>query len=154
MVISSHNSFLVLFDKIASVYFICKINIWKWPEQGTGTVPVVSAHFCSLSTAAKFHRALCSYDGASMRCASKYTRSVFTSAAQRRAAYVWTAHCGADDFTQSTHTHTSLTAIFPGPPGWAGTRKVNKSGFYWSKEQWVAVASAGPYASLHLAPDR
>ena len=27
-------------------------------------------------------------------------------------------------------------------------------GFYWSKRQWVAVASAGPYASLHLAPDR
>ena len=25
---------------------------------------------------------------------------------------------------------------------------------YWSKRQWVAVASAGPYASLHLAPAR
>ena len=53
-----------------------------------------------------------------------------------------------------THTHTCLTALFPGLPGWAGTRKVNQSGFYWSKRQWVAVASAGPYASLHLAPDR
>ena len=30
----------------------------------------------------------------------------------------------------------------------------NQSGFYWSKRQWVAVASAGLYASLHLAPDR
>ena len=28
------------------------------------------------------------------------------------------------------------------------------SGFYWSKRQWMAVASAGPYASLHPAPDR
>jgi len=37
-----------------------------------------------------------------------------------------------------THTHTRIMA----------------SGFYWSKRQWVAVASAGPYASLHLAPDR
>ena len=27
-------------------------------------------------------------------------------------------------------------------------------GFCWSKRQWVAVASAGPHASLHLAPDR
>jgi len=53
-----------------------------------------------------------------------------------------------------THTHTRLTALFPGLPGWAGTRKVNESGFYWSERQWVAVASAGPYASLHLAPDR
>jgi len=25
---------------------------------------------------------------------------------------------------------------------------------YWSKRQWVAVASVGPYANLHLAPDR
>jgi len=29
----------------------------------------------------------------------------------------------------------------------------NQSGFYWSKRQWVAVASAGPYAILHLVPD-
>jgi len=26
--------------------------------------------------------------------------------------------------TETTHTHTCLTALFPGPPGWAGTRKV------------------------------
>ena len=38
---------------------------------------------------------------------------------------------------------TRLTALFPGI-----------SGFYWSNRQWVAVASAGPYESLHLAPDR
>jgi len=54
--------------------------------------------------------------------------------------------------TLHTHTH--------GPP-LSGTTRVsryqkgkNQSGFYWSKRQWVAVASAGPYASLHLAPDR
>ena len=52
-----------------------------------------------------------------------------------------------------THTHTRLTALFPGLPRSAGTRKVNQSGFYWSKRQWVAAASAGPYASLHLAPN-
>jgi len=54
----------------------------------------------------------------------------------------------------TTHTHTRLTALCSGLPGWAGTRKYNQSGFYWSKRQWVAVASAGPYASLHLAPVR
>ena len=32
--------------------------------------------------------------------------------------------------------------------------RYNQSGFYWSKRQWVSVASAGLYASLHLAPDR
>jgi len=53
-VISKHNSFRVLFDKIVSVYFIWKKNNmyifwhWKWPAQGTSTVPVVSAHFRSL----------------------------------------------------------------------------------------------------------
>jgi len=53
-----------------------------------------------------------------------------------------------------THTHP-----FNGPL--SGTTHVsryqkgkNQSGFYWSKRQWVAVASAGPHASLHLAPDR
>jgi len=25
---------------------------------------------------------------------------------------------------------------------------------YWSKRQWVAVASAAPCANLHLSPDR
>ena len=29
-----------------------------------------------------------------------------------------------------------------------------QSGFYWSKRQWVAVASAGPYARLHFAPTK
>ena len=51
------------------------------------------------------------------------------------------------------HTHT-FNGPFSGIPGWAGTRKVSQSGFYWSKRQWAAVASAGPHASLHLAPDR
>ena len=32
-----------------------------------------------------------------------------------------------------------------------GSQKLNRPG---RKRQWVAVASAGPYASLHLAPDR
>ena len=50
-------------------------------------------------------------------------------------------------------TRTHLTALCPGLHGWASTRKVNQSGFYWSKRQWVAVKSAGPYASLHLAPE-
>ena len=49
------------------------------------------------------------------------------------------------------HTHP-----FNGPL--SGTTQVSRyqkglSGFYWSRRQWVAVASAGPYASLHLAPD-
>jgi len=42
----------VLFDKIASVYFVEKNVLiflhWKWPAEGTGTVPIVSAHFRSL----------------------------------------------------------------------------------------------------------
>ena len=41
-----------------------------------------------------------------------------------------------------THTHTRLTALFPGLSGWAGTGKVNQSGFYWSKRQWAICKSA------------
>ena len=71
-----------------------------------------------------------------------------------------------------THTHT-FNSPFPGLPGWAGTRKVKPIRILLKQEtvsgsgisravcksaprsrQWVAVASAGPYASLHLAPDR
>ena len=53
-----------------------------------------------------------------------------------------------------TDTDTRLTALFPGLPRWAATRKVKPNWFYWSKRQWVAVAPAGPYGSLHVAPDR
>ena len=56
------------------------------------------------------------------------------------------------DHWLTTHTHTRLTALFPRLPGWAGTRNLKQIWIYWSKRQWVAVASAGPYASLHLAP--
>jgi len=45
----------------------------------------------------------------------------------------------------------ALVQNYPGEPV---QERYNQSGFYWSKRQWVAVASAGPYASLHLAPDR
>jgi len=34
------------------------------------------------------------------------------------------------------------------------TRKVKPIWIYWSKRQWVAVASAGQYANQHLNPDR
>ena len=53
-----------------------------------------------------------------------------------------------------TITHNRLMALFWDYLGEPVPERENQSGFYWSKRQWVAVASAGPYASLHLAPDR
>jgi len=50
-----------------------------------------------------------------------------------------------------THTHAHLTALFRDYPGKPVPERKNQSGFYWSKRQWIAVASAGPYASLQLA---
>jgi len=47
-----------------------------------------------------------------------------------------------------------LPGLYPGLPGWATTRKVKTIWIYWRKRYWMAVASAGPYANLHLAPDR
>ena len=62
------------------------------------------------------------------------------------------------DIVTHAHAHTH-THPFNGP--FSGTTRVSRyqkgktlSGFYCSKRQWVAVASAGPYASLHLAADR
>jgi len=47
---SNHNSCRVLFDKIASVYFKDKFVFlhWKWPSDGTNTVPIVPAYCRSL----------------------------------------------------------------------------------------------------------
>jgi len=56
---------------------------------------------------------------------------------------------------QKTHTHTPVSRPFVQDyPGEPVPERYNQSGFYWSKRQWVAVAPAGPYASLYLAPDR
>ena len=49
-----------------------------------------------------------------------------------------------------THTHGPLFGTTR--VSWYQKGKTN-SGFYWSKRQWVAVASAVPYASLHLAQE-
>ena len=49
------------------------------------------------------------------------------------------------------YTHIHFTALCLGLSEWASTRKVKP---IWSKRQWVAAASAGPNASLQLAPDR
>jgi len=53
-----------------------------------------------------------------------------------------------------THTHIRLTAFVRDYSGEPVPERQNQSGFYWRKRQWVAVAPAGPYASLHLAPDK
>ena len=55
-----------------------------------------------------------------------------------------------------THTHT-----YPFNGHFSGTTQVSRYqkgktnlDFTEAKRQWVAVASAGTYASLHLTPDR
>jgi len=62
-----------------------------------------------------------------------------------------------------THTHTHTTVLWPSlilsRTIWvsrhqkAKTRKVKPIWIYWSKRQWVAVASAAPYTNFHLDPD-
>ena len=62
-------------------------------------------------------------------------------------------------FPFSCMHYDTHTRPFNGP--FSGTTRVGRYqkgktnlDLYWSKRQWVAVASAGPYASLHLAADR
>ena len=44
-----------------------------------------------------------------------------------------------------------FTTLCPWLPRWVGTRRINHSGFCWSRHDGVAVASAEPYASyLHF----
>jgi len=49
----------------------------------------------------------------------------------------------------SQYTHT-FNGPFSGTTRVSQCQKVNQSGFYWSKRQWVAVASAGPYAVVKV----
>jgi len=56
-----------------------------------------------------------------------------------------------------THTHNHFTALWTlSGTTWVSqyqkdeTMKVKPVWIYWSKRQWVAVASTGPYANLHL----
>ena len=68
-----------------------------------------------------------------------------------------------------THTHTRLTALFPGLPGWAGTRKVNPiwillkqetvrgSGISWaickSAPRSRQITTPAPHNSVFYRPD-
>jgi len=48
--------------------------------------------------------------------------------------------------------YNRFTTLWPGIPRWVGTRRINHSGFCWSRH--VTVASAEPWASyLHFAPE-
>ena len=51
-------------------------------------------------------------------------------------------------------THTRLTALFPGLPGWAGTRKVKPIWILLEQETVSGSGISWAYASLYLAPDR
>ena len=58
--------------------------------------------------------------------------------------------------TNFTNYYTTTTVLrppglCPGLPRWAGTRKVKPIGIYWSKRQWVAVASAG-HVQICISP--
>ena len=54
----------------------------------------------------------------------------------------------------TSHTHTRLTALCPGLPGWAGTRKVKPISILLKQETVSGSGISWAYASLHLAPDR
>ena len=45
-------------------------------------------------------------------------------------------------------------ALFPGLPGWAGTRKVKPIWILLKRETVSGSGISWAYASLHLAPDR
>jgi len=78
---------------------------------------------------------------------------------------VYFVHMSMPLFTQTycythTHTHTGLRPLVQDYLGEPVPERKNQSGFYWSKRQWVAVASAElrsdalsaaqPTASKHL----
>ena len=63
-------------------------------------------------------------------------------------------HTRVDDQCDKLAVFLHLTALFRDYPSELVPERKNQSGFYWSNRKQVAMASAAPYASLHLAPDR
>ena len=59
-------------------------------------------------------------------------------------------YCSSPHRPICNNTHTRLTALCPGLPGWAGTRKVTPVWIFWSKRQWVAVASTAPCTKVQV----
>jgi len=53
-----------------------------------------------------------------------------------------------------THTHTRLTVLCPGQPGWAGTKKVKPIWILLKQETVSGSGISLAYASLYLSPDR
>ena len=94
-----------------------------------------------------------------LQCLSNTTSKPLTC--QTCGYFSWTCmrNCSLRSFLAETITTTRtillLSGFYLGLPGGAGTRKVKPKPIwiYWSKRQWVALASAGPYANLHLDPD-
>ena len=51
----------------------------------------------------------------------------------------------------NAYYYNCFTALCPVLPRWIGTRRLNHSGFYWSRDDGLAVASTEPYPRhLHL----
>ena len=80
-------------------------------------------------------------------CRQCCTRRTIDLCFAQNACYMW-------QFCHRLHTHIHLTAVCPGLSRWASTRKVKPIRILLKQETAIAVASAGPYASLHLAPVR
>jgi len=53
-----------------------------------------------------------------------------------------------------THTHTHLVTLFSGTTQVSRYQKGKTNLDFTEAREWMAVASAGLYANLHLAPDR
>ena len=83
---------------------------------------------------------------------------VFLYIARKRVKMCNTVRSDVDESLLEVHTHTHTHTPVERPfvrdyPGEPVPERKNQSGFYWSKRQWVAVASTRPYASLHLQTD-
>ena len=92
---------------------------------------------------------------------SRYSARLSRSTRSFSRNFTWQSHeAWFTNNGRATHTQSFYcsSGICPGPPGWSDTRKVKPGRLkpiwiYCSKRQWVTVASAGLYASLHLNPD-
>ena len=78
-----------------------------------------------------------------------YDRSVCGTRFCQSISFTHTVSSSMSNHSHPYYSPLSFVRDYLGEP-----EPEHQSGFYWSKRQWVEVASAGPYTNLHLASYR
>jgi len=133
-----------------------------YPQNGDHIVAIVTfthMYKCTVVTVQQWKKYVCAWMNDQTAGILEYVIVVLVVAAEsdlsseNQAVWEEDLCCGVDPHL-STHTHTRLTALFPGLPGWVGTRKVKPIWIYFtgardSDWQWHQLGHMQVCTSLY-----